>query len=88
MSHPEDDQQHRVRQARQVLSGADLRAPDDPIRFGQEYELVNPTQRAYLLAVGGLLIVSLLVLLIFDLGVASVLLFLLALALLLGWVVF
>ena len=85
---PDNDQLNRIRQARQVLAGPDVNPPDDPLRFDPGDELISPTQRTYLLAVAALLLISLLVLVVASLGAASVPLFLLALALLLGWVVF
>lgn len=89
MSQPlENDRAARSRQARQVLAGSDLRAPQHPLDFTPEEGMVNPTQRAYLALLLGLLLIALFLFLVWGLDVASPILFVLAFALLAGWVIF
>jgi hypothetical protein len=89
---PDDDRYQRSRQARQVISGSDVRPPQSPV-YAQRYAMPEPglfssTQRSYLIAVAVLLVLGLALYLIFSFGVASILFFLLALTLCAGWVVF
>ena len=85
---PEDERSTRIRQARQVLSGSDVRQPQGPFDFGPAEGLVNPTQRTYLIVLGVLLAVGLILLFALSANWASPIFFLLALALLAGWVIF
>ncbi len=85
---PEDERLARARRARQVLAGQELRAPEHPLDYGGPEGLVDATQRTYLIVLAGLLLVALLLYLIWGLGPASPILFILALALLAGWLVF
>ena len=87
-SHPDDERLARARRARQVLAGQELRAPEHPLDYGAPEGLVDATQRTYLIVLAGLLLVALLLYLIWGLGPASPILFILALALLAGWLVF
>jgi hypothetical protein len=50
--------------------------------------MFSPAQRNYLIAVAVLLILGVLLYFVFSFGIASIIFFLLALALLAGWVVF
>lgn len=89
---PDDDRLARARQARQVISGSDVRPPSSPT-YSSTYAthdagMFSPAQRNYLIALAVLLVLGLLLTFIFSFGVASVIFFLLALTLLAGWVVF
>jgi Flp pilus assembly protein TadB len=89
---PDDDRLQRSRQARQVIAGSDVRPPSSP-SYGSSYAapsagMFSPAQRNYLIAVAVLLVLGLLLYLVFSFGVASIIFFLLAMALLAGWVVF
>jgi Flp pilus assembly protein TadB len=90
MSHrPEEDNYSRSRNARQVISGADVRPPSPQSNvYAAADGLFSDSQRYYLMVLGGLLIVGVLLWLIFSMGVASIFFFLLALALIFGWLVF
>ncbi len=85
---PEDERLARARRARQVLAGHELRAPEHPLDYGAPEGLIDATQRTYLIVLAGLLLVALLLYVIWGLGPASPILFILALALLAGWLVF
>ena len=87
-SQHEDERLARARRARQVLAGQELRAPEHPLDFGAPEGLIDATQRTYLIVLAALLAVALLLYLIWGLGPASPILFILALALLAGWLVF
>jgi Flp pilus assembly protein TadB len=87
-SQHEDERLARARRARQVLAGQELRAPEHPLDFGAPEGLIDATQRTYLIVLAALLGVALLLYLIWGLGPASPILFILALALLAGWLVF
>lgn len=86
---PENDRAARARQARQVISGADVRPPS---RLSSTYLPedggLTPPQRTYFIALGVLLILALALYAFFGMGVASVIFFLLALTLIAGWLVF
>jgi Flp pilus assembly protein TadB len=83
------DRLQRSRQARQILSGAEIRPPDrtGPGFANSETTLTQP-QMVYAVALGILLALGLLLWLIVGLGVASIFFFLLALGLLGGWLAF
>ncbi len=83
----DDERTARIRAARQVLAGTDIQAPDDPLRFGQQHGLLDPGLIGYLVVLISLLVVALLLLAFAGMGVASVVFFLLALALLAGWAI-
>lgn len=93
-THPENDRAARSQQtqqaqrARQVLAGSDIRPPDHPLDFGAPEGLVDSTQRTYLIVLLGLLLVAVLLFAIWGMGPASPIFFILALALLAGWLVF
>ena len=88
MENPIDEERAaRIRQARQVLAGPDLQPPHEPFAFERE-GVLDPIARRYLLVVGTLAIISLGLFAIWGMGPASAVLFLLALALLGGWLVF
>ena len=78
----------QAQRARQVFAGSDLRAPENPLDFGAPEGLVDATQRTYLLVLFGLVAVAILLFFIWGLGPASPILFILALSLIAGWLVF
>jgi len=84
----DDERLAQARRARQVLAGQDLRAPEHPLDFGEPDGLIDATQRTYLIVLAGLLLIALLLYVIWGLGPASPILFILALALIAGWLVF
>jgi Flp pilus assembly protein TadB len=83
------DPKSKSRQTRQILSGAEIRPPS---RANSSYPATNasvtPSQLTYAVALGILLVLGLLLWLIFGMGVASIIFFLLALGLLGGWLAF
>ncbi len=85
---PNEERVARGRQARQVLAGSEVRPPQHPLDFSPSEGVVNPTQRLYLIALVALLVIALILTLVWSLGVASPVLFVLALALFLGWIIF
>jgi Flp pilus assembly protein TadB len=91
---PDDDRLQRARQARQVISGSDIRPPSPPTYSPSSSIAAQPAgmftlaQRNYLIAVGVLLVLGVLLNLVFSFSIASIIFFLLALALLAGWIVF
>lgn len=80
---------NRSRQARQILSGAEIRPPT---RVSRSYPVSNNVltqpQMMYAAALGIMLVLGILLWLIFGMGVASIIFFLLALGLLGGWLAF
>jgi Flp pilus assembly protein TadB len=83
----DEERAARIRQARQVLAGNELQPPHEPWAFEPEGAL-DPIAQRYLLVVGALALVSLILFLVWGMGPASAVLFLLALALVAGWLVF
>lgn len=83
----DEERAARIRQARQVLAGSEIRPPHEPYAFGEPQGFDSIAQR-YLLLVGALALISLLLYAVVGMGPASAVLFLLALALLAGWLVF
>jgi Flp pilus assembly protein TadB len=84
----DDDRIARARQARQVISGAEVRPPSGPASVYANSGPFTPSQRTYLISVLGLLVLGVLLLVVFSMGVASIIFFLLALTLIAGWLVF
>ena len=86
---PEGDRARRSRQTRQILSGAEIRPPS---RISSSYPVSNNVltqpQQMYAVSLGILLVLGVLLWLIFGMGVASIIFFLLALGLLGGWLAF
>jgi hypothetical protein len=75
--------------ARQILSGADIRQPlRSPGSYPAPTTVLTQPQTLYAAALGILLVLGLLLWLIFGMGVASIIFFLLALGLLGGWLAF
>jgi len=87
-SGPNDERMTRAQQARQVLAGSEVRAPQHPLDFSPNSGVINPVQRTYLIVLGVLLVIAAILYFVWGLGVASPVLFVLALALFLGWVIF
>lgn len=88
-SRPDDDRLTRARQARQVISGADVRPPSTYSGvYAASAGLFTDSQRTYLIAVGVLLVFGALLWAFFGMGVASVIFFLLSLTMIAGWLVF
>jgi hypothetical protein len=83
------DRLNRSRHARQILSGAEIRPPN---RISSSYpvssNVLTQPQQMYAAALGILLVLGILLWLIFGMGVASIIFFLLALGLLGGWLAF
>lgn len=85
----DDDRLARARTARQVLSGADVRAPAPRTSiYAGTQGLFSSSQRTYLITAGALLVFGLLLWLLFSFSVASVIFFLLSVTLIAGWLVF
>ncbi len=78
----------RIRQARQVLSGDAVRPSPDPWQVGGDTVPLSPLQRNYLIALGILLLVGVVLAWAAGLGIASIMLFVLALGLIAAWLVF
>ncbi len=88
MDNPTDEERAaRIRQARQVLAGTDVTAPDDPLGFGNRFALRSSSELRYFIALAVLIVVAALVWAVWGMGPASPVLFALALALLAGWFV-
>jgi hypothetical protein len=77
----------RVRQARQVLAGDELTPADDPLGFGSRAILTGSGEFRYLVGLAVLVVLATVVWLIWGMGPASLILLLLALALVAGWFV-
>ena len=86
---PDDDRIARARQARQVISGSDIRPPSTHSGiYATAGGMFTQSQRTYLISLGVLLILGVLLWAVFSMGVASIIFFLLALSLIAGWLVF
>jgi Flp pilus assembly protein TadB len=84
----QEGQQNRIRQARQVLAGDSIRPSPDPWVLGNDAVPLSPLQRNYLVTLIILLLLGVLLAWIIGLGVASIVLFVLALGLIASWLVF
>jgi hypothetical protein len=88
-STPDQRGLQRSRQARQILSGAQIRPPNRALSsYPAPASTFTQPQMLYGAALGILLVLGLLLWLIFGMGVASIIFFLLALGLLGGWLAF
>lgn len=86
---PDDDRLARSRHARQVISGEDVRPPTPKNNvYAAANGLFTQSQRTYLISLVALIVLGLLLLFVFNMGVASIIFFLLALTLVAGWLVF
>lgn len=83
-----DERRTRIRQARQVLAGDTIRPSPDPWVAGGGALGMSPLQRSYLIVLVVLLVLGLLIAYVLGAGVASVVLFVLALGLIAAWLVF
>ena len=82
-------QKQRSRPTRQIMSGSDIRAPlRSPGSYPVPTAILTQPQMFYAAALGLLLVLGALLWLIFGMGVASIIFFLLALGLLGGWLAF
>lgn len=87
--HDENEyQSQRIRQARQVLAGDAIRPSPDPWVMGSEAVPLSPLQRNYLITLIVLLLLGVLLTFVISLGVASIVLAVLALGLIAAWLVF
>lgn len=83
-----DDRRTRIRQARQVLAGDTIRPSPDPWVSGGGSLPLSSLQRNYLISLVILLILGVILANIIGLGVASIVLFIVALGLIASWLVF
>lgn len=88
MSEDDSDRRTRVRRARQILAGDSIRPSPDPWSTSGGILGMSSLQRNYLVVLAVLLILGLLIAYAFGAGVASVILFVLALGLIAAWLVF
>ncbi len=77
----------RVRQARQVLAGDELTPANDPLGFGPQVIMRGSGEFRYLVGLAALVVLATLVWLIWGMGPASLILLVLAFALVAGWFV-
>jgi Flp pilus assembly protein TadB len=83
------DRLQRSRHARQILSGAEIRPPVRSLGSNPApSSMLTHSQTLYIASLGALLLLGLLLWLVFGMGVASIMFFLLALGLLGGWLAF
>lgn len=86
---PTDDQRYaRAQRARQVLGGNEVDAPQYPLDLAPSEGLINRTQMLYLIVLAVLLAIAIALYFLTSAAVASPVLFVLALALFLGWIIF
>ena len=86
MDNPIDDERAaRIRQARQVLAGTEIRPPEEPLGFGSRFPLGGSAELRYFIALAALVLIAAVVWAAWGMGPASPILFVLALALLAGW---
>jgi Flp pilus assembly protein TadB len=84
----DDDRRAKIRQARQVMAGDTIRPSPDPwVNAGGSIPL-SSLQRNYLVSLVILLILGVILANIISLGVASIVLFIVALGLIASWLVF
>jgi Flp pilus assembly protein TadB len=84
----QESRQTRIRQARQVLAGDTIRPSPDPWVLGSDAIPLSALQRNYLVTLIVLLLLGVILAYIIGLGVASIVLFVLALGLVAAWLVF
>ncbi len=84
----QESQRTRIRQARQVLAGDTIRPSPDPWVLGSDAIPLSSLQRNYLVTLIILLMLGVILAYIIGLGVASIVLFVLALGLIAAWLVF
>ena len=90
MSEPAEKEQRtqRIRQARQVLAGDSVRPSPDPWVVGSDAIPLSALQRNYLITLVVLLLVGVALAWVTGLGIASIVLFVLAFGLIASWLVF
>lgn len=84
----QESQRTRIREARQVLAGDTIRPSPDPWVLGSDAVPLSSLQRNYLVTLIILLLLGVILAWIIGLGVASIVLFVLALGLIAAWLVF
>jgi Flp pilus assembly protein TadB len=84
----QENQATRIRQARQVLAGDTIRPSPDPWVLGSDAVPLSPLQRNYLVTLIILLLLGVVLAYVIGLGVASIVLFVLAFGLIAAWLVF
>ena len=86
---PDEDRVERSRQARQILSGAEI---ERPTRLSSSWAApsspISESQRTYLISLLVLLAIGLILSFTVGFGIASIFFFLLALGLIGGWLAF
>ncbi|HYI25274.1 MAG TPA: hypothetical protein VD767_07685 [Thermomicrobiales bacterium] len=87
-SEDQETRHERIRQARQVLAGDAIRPSPDPWVMDNGAMGLSALQRNYLITLVVLLVLGALLTWIIGLGVASIVLFVLALGLIASWLVF
>ncbi|MBA3337222.1 MAG: hypothetical protein H0T49_06625 [Chloroflexia bacterium] len=87
-TYPDDDRTERIRQARQVLAGSELRSPREPMSVRAHEGPISIEQRNYLIALGVLLLLAIVIYALAGLGIASAVFFILAIGLIAGWLIF
>lgn len=83
----DEERAARIRQARQVLAGNDLAPADDGLGFGPRVVLGGSGELRYLIGLAVLVVLAAIVWAIWGIGPASLILLVLAFALLAGWFV-
>ena len=78
----------RAPRARQVLGGNEIDPQQHPLDLGPSEGVINRTQMTYLIVLAALVLISIILFFVFSPGVASPVLFVLALALFVGWIIF
>ena len=86
-THGDEDRAARIRQARQVLAGNEIAPADDPLGFGPRVILGGSGEFRYLVGLAVLVVLATIVWAIWGMGPASLILLVLAFALLAGWFV-
>lgn len=88
-SRPTDQAKQKSQYSRQILSGSQVRPPArGASSYPASHAVLTQSQLTYAAVLGILLVLGLLLWLIFGMGVASIIFFLLALGLLGGWLAF
>jgi len=88
MNDDDGERRTRIRQSRQVLAGDSIRPSPDPWVASGGLLGMSPLQRNYLILLAVLLVLGLVIAYVLGIGVASVILFVLALGLIAAWLVF
>ena len=82
-----ENQETRIRQARQVLAGDAIRPSPDPWVLGSDAVPLSSLQRNYLITLIILLLLGVILTYVISLGIASIVLLVLALGLIAAWLV-